>query len=65
VIWHVVVDGVPACCSTLLAAGERLEPPLCGCRHRQRAEEYAAMLREAHLGVQVEVLPGGCDVRGE
>jgi hypothetical protein len=64
-IWHVEVDGAPVCSAAVLTAEERLEPPMCGSRNRQRIEEYAAMLIERHPGARVRVLPGGCDVRGE
>jgi hypothetical protein len=64
-IWHVTVDGVPACSSGTVAAEERLEPPICGSRNRQRAEDYAALLRTRHPGASVEVVAFGCHVRGE
>ncbi len=64
-IWHVVIDGAPACTSALLTPEERLDFPLCGTRNQGRVEEYAAMLRERHPGADVQVATGGCDVRGE
>lgn len=64
-IWHVIVDGEPACTSRLVAAEERLEPPVCGSRNRERAEAYAAMLRERHPGADVTVVAQGCPMRGE
>ncbi|WP_041453488.1 hypothetical protein [Anaeromyxobacter dehalogenans] len=64
-VWHVQVNGVPACTSPVIAEEERLEPPVCGARNRQRAEEYAAMLRERHPGAAVEVVEHGCPMRGE
>jgi hypothetical protein len=65
VIWHVTIDGAPACTAGLLTPEERLDFPLCGSRNRQRVEEYAGMLRARHSGAEIQVLPGGCDVRGE
>ncbi len=65
VIWHVSVDGVPACESPLLAADERLDPPICGSRNRQRADEYADMLRRRHPESLIEVVAFGCPMRGE
>lgn len=64
-IWHVTVDGVPACASPLVTADERLEPPICGSRNQQRVEEYASMLRGRHPGSAVEVVAHGCPMRGE
>lgn len=64
-IWHVTVDGEPACTSGILAPDERLEPPVCGTRNRARAEEYAAMLRGRHPGAAVAVAEHGCPMRGE
>lgn len=64
-IWHVRVNGEPACTSPLLAEDERLEPPVCGARNRQRAEEYAALLRGRHPEATVEVVEHGCPMRGE
>ena len=64
-IWHVVVEGEPACTSPVVQPEERLEPPVCGTRNRARAEEYAAMLRERHPGAGVEVVEQGCPMRGE
>ncbi len=64
-IWHVRVDGAPACTAAALREDERLEPPICGTRSRERAEEYAAMLRERHPGARIEVVEQGCPMRGE
>jgi hypothetical protein len=64
-VWHVTVDGEPACTSAALCADERIEPPACGSRRRERAEEYAAMLRARHPGAAIEVVPFGCPMRGE
>lgn len=65
VVWHVTVEGEPACTSAVLTADERLEPPICGTRNRQRADDYAAMLRANHPGVRVDVVEHGCPMRGE
>lgn len=64
-VWHVTVDGTPACTAAALAPDERLEPPICGTRSRARADEYAALLRSRHPAAQVEVVEGGCPMRGE
>ncbi len=64
-IWHVLVDGEPACTSRVVGAEERLEPPICGTRNRDRAEEYAAMLRARHPEADVAVVEQGCPMRGE
>jgi hypothetical protein len=64
-IWHVTVDGAPACASPLLAPEERVEPPGCGMRNRARAEDYAAMLSARHPGAEVAVAAHGCPMRGE
>ena len=64
-VWHVTVDGEPACTSPLLAPGERLEPPVCGTRSAARAEEYAALLRARHPEAAVAVVAHGCPMRGE
>ena len=64
-VWHVRVNGAPACTSTEVGPDERLEPPICGSRNRQRAEECAELLRARHPGALVEVLPHGCPMRGE
>jgi hypothetical protein len=64
-IWHVTVDGEPACSSPLLLADERLELPVCGSRHRPRAEEYAAFLRSRHPTALIRVVAEGCPARGE
>ncbi|WP_242393157.1 hypothetical protein [Anaeromyxobacter oryzisoli] len=65
VVWHVTVEGEPACTSAVLTTDERLEPPICGTRNRQRADDYAAMLRANHPGVRVDVVEHGCPMRGE
>jgi hypothetical protein len=65
VIWHVTLNGTPACTSTLVEADERLEPPVCGTRNRDRAEEYARLLRGRHPAAVVEVVAHGCPMRGE
>jgi hypothetical protein len=64
-VFHVTVQGEPACTSPLVAPDERVEPPACGSRCRERIEEYAAMLRARHPGAAVEVVPHGCPMRGE
>ncbi len=64
-IWHVTVDGVPACSSPLVTDEERLEPPVCGARSRCRAEDYAELLRSRHPGACVGVVADGCPMRGE
>ncbi len=64
-IWHVHVDGVPACTSPLLAPDERLEPPICGSRNRSRVEEYADLLRSRHPESAIEIVAYGCPMRGE
>lgn len=64
-VWHVTLDGIPACTSPALSAEERLEPPICGSRNRQRVEEYAAMLRSRHPEASVDVVAHGCPMRGE
>lgn len=64
-VWHVTIDGEPACTSPLLAPDERLEPPVCGARNRARAEAYAALLRERHPQAEVTVVAQGCPMRGE
>ena len=64
-IWHVVVEGAPACTSPVVQPDERLEPPVCGTRNRTRAEEYAATLRARHPGARIEVVEQGCPMRGE
>jgi hypothetical protein len=64
-IFHVTVDGQPACTSPVVQADERLEPPICGTRNRSRAEEYAALLRERHPTARIEVVEQGCPMRGE
>ncbi len=64
-IWHVTVDGVPACTCKALAPDERLEPPICGSRNPERVQEYAEMLRARHPDAIVEVVAYGCPMRGE
>jgi hypothetical protein len=64
-VFHVTVDGEPACTSSVVTADERLEPPVCGTRNPARAEEYAAMLRARHPGHAVVVVAHGCPMRGE
>jgi hypothetical protein len=65
IVWHVTVDGEPACTSPLLAPEDRVEPPACGTRNRLRADEYAALLRARHPGARVAVVEHGCPMRGE
>ena len=64
-VWHVTVDGEPACTSPVLLPEERVEPPICGTRHRARADAYAAALRERHPGAAIAVVEQGCPMRGE
>ena len=64
-IWHVIVDGIPACTSPVITPDERLEPPICGSRNRERVEQYAAMLRSRHSESKAEVIEHGCPMRGE
>ena len=64
-IWHVTVNGAPACSACELARDERLEFPACSSRNRLRLEEYAAMLRPRHPAAAIEVAPYGCPMRGE
>ena len=64
-VFHVTVDGEPACLSPVVAPDERLEPPICGTRNRARADEYAAMLSERHPAAKIEVVEQGCPMRGE
>ena len=64
-IWHMSVNGEPACTSRAISADERLEPPICGTRNRARAEEYAQLLRARHPGAVIEVVAHGCPMRGE
>jgi len=64
-VWHVSVDGIPACTSPVITPDERLEPPVCGSRNRQRTEDYAALLRSLHPESSVEVVAHGCLMRGE
>jgi hypothetical protein len=64
-IYHVTVNGEPACTSPVVGPDERLEPPICGTRNRARADDYAAMLRSRHPDARVEVVEYGCPMRGE
>jgi hypothetical protein len=64
-VWHVTVDGEPACTSPLVGPDERREPPVCGTRNPQRAEEYAALLRARHPAATIVVVAHGCPMRGE
>jgi hypothetical protein len=64
-IWHVSVDGLPACASPAVAAEERLEPPICGARNRERIQEYADLLRSRHPESHIEIVAYGCPMRGE
>jgi hypothetical protein len=64
-IFHVTVDGQPACTSLIVQPEERLEPPICGTRNPDRAEEYAAMLRARHPDAEIVVVEQGCPMRGE
>ncbi|MGB8932745.1 MAG: hypothetical protein WCC48_15985 [Anaeromyxobacteraceae bacterium] len=64
-VYHVIVDGAPACTSPVIEPDERLEPPICGTRNRARADDYAAMLRSRHPEARVEVVEQGCPMRGE
>jgi hypothetical protein len=64
-IWHVTVNGAPACSASELARDERLEFPACSSRNRLRLEEYAAVLRPRHSAASIEVAPYGCPMRGE
>jgi hypothetical protein len=64
-LWHVTVDGDPACSSPLVTPDERIDAPACASRNPQRAEAYAAMLRERHPDAAVKVVASGCPMRGE
>jgi hypothetical protein len=64
-VWHVMVDGEPACTSKVVGADERLEPPICGTRDPARAEQYAELLRARHPEAVVQVVASGCPMRGE
>lgn len=64
-VWHVTVNGAPACTSPVVAPDERLEAPVCGSRSPVRAEEYAALLRARHPDAAVAVVAHGCPMRGE
>ncbi len=64
-VWHVMINGRPACTARGLAGDERIDPPLCGTRNRPRAEQYAAMLRARHPEADVCVVEQGCPMRGE
>jgi hypothetical protein len=65
VVWHVIIDGEPACTSPVVGEEERLEAPMCGTRNRARAEDYAALLRAGHPAARIEVVSHGCPMRGE
>ncbi len=64
-VWHVTVNGEPACTSPLVTADERIDAPACGTRSCARAEAYAELLRSRHPGESVLVVAGGCPMRGE
>lgn len=64
-VWHVTVNGSPACTATGLAEDERLEAPICGSRTRPRIEEYAELLRSRHPSDDIQVVEHGCPMRGE
>ncbi len=64
-VWHIQVNGMPACACWLLPDAERLEPPLCHSRDRARLEEHAALLRQRHPELAIAVVAGGCDPSGE
>ncbi|MBI5068347.1 MAG: hypothetical protein HZB56_08895 [Deltaproteobacteria bacterium] len=64
-VWHIRVNGMPACACWLLPESERLDPPFCRSRDRHRLEAHAAMLRERHPELEVELATGGCDPSGE
>jgi hypothetical protein len=64
-VFHVTVNGEPACTSPVVTADERLEPPVCGTRSPARADEYAALLRARHPEADVRVVAHGCPMRGE
>jgi hypothetical protein len=64
-IWHVTLDGEPACTSPAVGPEDRLEPPLCAARNRARAEAYADLLRARHPDAEVAIVEGGCPMRGE
>ncbi len=64
-IWHVMLDGEPACTSRRLAPDERLDFPVCGSRNRARVDDYAELLRARHPEARVEVAADGCPMRGE
>ncbi|HSM91843.1 MAG TPA: hypothetical protein VLT47_03090 [Anaeromyxobacteraceae bacterium] len=64
-VYHVIVNGEPACTAPVVGPDERLEPPICGTRNRARADDYAAMLRARHPDAVVEVVEQGCPMRGE
>jgi hypothetical protein len=64
-IWHVTVDGAPACTSPAIAPQDRVDAPLCGSRNRSRAEDYAALLRARHPALEIAVVEHGCPMRGE
>ncbi len=64
-VWHVIVNGAPACAAAGLAEDERLEAPVCGSRDRRRIDEYAELLRSRHPADHVQVVEDGCPMRGE
>lgn len=64
-VWHVTVEGEPACTAPAVTADDRIDPPLCGTRNRARAEEYAALLRARHPALRIAVVEHGCPMRGE
>jgi hypothetical protein len=64
-IWHVTVNGEPACTSPLVAQDDRVDPPMCAARSRERAEAYARLLRGRLPGATVTVVEHGCPMRGE
>lgn len=64
-VWHIQVNGTPACTCGLLPEEERLDPPFCRSRNRARLEAQAALLRERHPELRIEVTTGGCDPSGE
>jgi hypothetical protein len=64
-VFHVTVNGEPACTSPVVTADERREPPVCGTRSPERAEDYAAMLRARHPEADVRVVAQGCPMKGE
>lgn len=65
VVWHIQVNDIPACACWLLPDAERLDPPLCHSRDRERLEAHAAYLRQRHPDLAIELVAGGCDPSGE